>query len=208
MYRSGEAEGGVASAATVYDTTGNVSINAKFIDDDIGTFDDVDVIELLGFIEDIARNVSSRDYIPITCELTYTGAEYYPEAYFYGVNYKAGALDSVSGDRSKLTNDSISNRYLVESTPLVPGKTTTFTIHIHPGEVDWVNGSGFELVVPELVNSGSSGSGGSGSGSGGSGGSEYAEGVSTSSGGCGAVTGSLLTMIFAGAMIFRKAKRR
>ena len=207
-YRSGGADSEVKSAATIYDTTGKVSINAKFIDEDSETFDDVNLIELLGILEDIAYETESRDYIPIMCELAYSGEEYYPEAYFYGVNYKPGALDAVSGDRSKLTNDSISNRYLAEKLPLVPGKTTRFLIHIHHGDVDWLNGTGFELIVPELVSSGSSSSGGS-DGSGDSGGSgEVAEGVSSSSGGCEAVTGSLAMMIFAGAMIFRKARRK
>ncbi|MBQ9595817.1 MAG: hypothetical protein IJR35_08170, partial [Synergistaceae bacterium] len=68
--------------------------------------------------------------------------------------------------------------------------------------------TGFELIVPELVSSGSSSSGGS-DGSGDSGGSgEVAEGVSSSSGGCEAATGSLAMMIFAGAIIFKKARRK
>ncbi|MBQ6112987.1 MAG: hypothetical protein IJL10_01865, partial [Synergistaceae bacterium] len=203
-YKSGGGgtDGEVKSAATIYDTTGKVSINAKFIDEDRETFDDVNLIELLGILEDIAYETESRDYIPIMCELAYSGEEYYPEAYFYGVNYKPGALDAVSGDRSKLTNDAISNRYIAEKLPLVPGKTARFLIHIHPGDVDWLNGTGFDLIVPELVSSGSSSSGGS-DGSG-----EVAEGVSSSSGGCEAVTGSLAMMIFAGAMIFRKARRK
>ncbi|MBQ6919646.1 MAG: hypothetical protein IJQ74_04895 [Synergistaceae bacterium] len=203
-YRSGGTDGEVRSATTIYDTTGKVSINTRFIDESRDVFDDVEIIQVFGLIEDIAYVVASHDYIPLMCEVTYTGAEYYPEAYFYGVNYKPGALDAVSGDRSKLTNDSISKRFLAEKLPLVPNKTTRFLIHIHPGEVDWVNGAGFELVVPELVssNSGSGGSGDSG------GGSEYSEGVSTSSGGgCEAVTGSLAMMIFAGAIIFKKARR-
>ncbi|MBQ6919838.1 MAG: hypothetical protein IJQ74_05860, partial [Synergistaceae bacterium] len=206
--RSGGTGGEVKSATTMYDSTGQVSINTKFIDEYDESFDDVNLVELLGLIEDIAYETESRDYIPIMCELAYSGEEYYPEAYFYGVNYKPGALDAVSGDRSKLTNDAISNRYIAEKLPLVPGKTARFLIHIHPGDVDWLNGTGFELIVPELVSSGSSSSGGS-DGSGDSGGSgEVAEGVSSSSGGCEAATGSLAMMIFAGAIIFKKARRK
>ncbi|MBQ7267246.1 MAG: hypothetical protein IJR11_02635, partial [Synergistaceae bacterium] len=70
-------------------------------------------------------------------------------------------------------------------------------------EVDWVNGAGFQLVVPELTSvnvlypKSDSDSG------------EGSEGVSSSSGGCETVTGSLaMMMIFAGAMIFSKAIRR
>ncbi|MBQ6969417.1 MAG: hypothetical protein IJP85_03725, partial [Synergistaceae bacterium] len=207
-YRSGGTGGEVKSATTMYDSTGQVSINTKFIDEYDESFDDVNLVELLGLLEDIAYETESRDYSPLMCEITYTGEEYYPEAYFYGVNYKPGAMDAVSGYRSKLTNDSISRRYLAEKLSLVPGKTTSFLIHIHPGDVDWQNGTGFELIVPELVSSGSSGSGGSDDSGGGSG--EVAEGVSSSSGGCEAVTGSLamMMMIFAGAMIFSKAIRR
>ncbi|MBQ7192922.1 MAG: hypothetical protein IJR98_00950, partial [Synergistaceae bacterium] len=194
-YRSGEADGGnagVKSAATIYDTTGTVSIHAKIEDNEY-----VELMDFLSLLEEIAA-MDSRDYIPVECNIEYKGDEYYHEAYLYGVNYKPGALDALNGDRSKISDDVVANIYCVESLALVPGMNTTFIIKLHPGDVDWVNGSGFELVVPELTASAADDPT-----------PEPVSGVSSSSsGGCGAVTGSLLTMIFAGAMIFRTAKRK
>lgn len=205
-YRRGESDGGnagVKSAATLYDTTGTVSIHAKFDD-----FENIELVDFLGFLEDIVAT-DSRDYIPVECNIEYKGSEYYHEAYLYGINYKPGALDAVSGDRSKVSDDAIGNIYCVKSLALVPGMDFTFTLKIHPGEIDWVNGSGFQLVVPELA--GSSNGDGDDSDDDYDDDDDYDEsvnGVSSSSGGCGAVTGSLVTMIFAGAVILKTAKRK
>ena len=204
-YRSGKSNGGFKTSETVYAAADTVNINSKLLDEediyrlgDRARGNNIEVLELLGLVEYIA-STSSRDYVPLMCEITYNGNESYPEAYFYGVNYNAGALDAVNGDQSKLTESAVRERFLVEQIHLVPGRTETFVMHIHPDEVDWVNGAGFQLVVPELTSvnvlypKSDSDSG---------------EGVSSSSGGCGAVTGSLAMMFFAGAMIFKKAKRK
>ena len=145
-YRSGDPENGVNAAMSIYDTTGMVSVKAK-----VEGYDDaMNVLYLLSFLEDIF-GTGSRDSFPVECELEYTGEEYYPEAYFYGVNYKAGALDAVGGDYSKISDDAVNNYFMVDKLPLVPGKTVKFMLELHPGQIDWINGSGFELVVPELA---------------------------------------------------------
>ena len=209
-YRSGDEENGVNSAMSVYDTTGTVSLKAK-----VEGYDDaIDILYLLSFIEDIV-GTGSRDSFPVECELEYTGDEYYPEAYFYGVNYKPGALEAVNNDYSKVSDDAISGYFMVDKLMLVPGKTVKFILELHPGQVDWINGSGFELVVPELtaakivdsddVDSGSSGGTDSGSGSG-SGGTEVI-GVGSTSGGCESGIGIFAALILAGAFISGKAER-
>ena len=145
-YRSGDPENGVNAAMSIYDTTGTVNVKAK-----VEGYDDaMDVLYLLSFLADVV-GTGSRDAFPVECELTYNGEEYYHEAYFYGVNYKAGALDAVGGDYSKISDDAVNNYFMVDKLPLVPGKTVKFMLELHPGQIDWINGSGFELVVPELA---------------------------------------------------------
>ena len=143
-YRRGDSEGRVSPASTVYDTTGTVSVNAKLDGEE-----KIEVPYLLPMLGEMPA-VNSRDAIPVECEITYNGNEYYPEAYFYGVRYTPGTLDSVYGN-SIVSDDAVSEYFMVESLPLVPGKTVKFTMSLHPDDVDWENGSGFELVVPELT---------------------------------------------------------
>ncbi len=210
-YRRGESDGGkegVKSAMSVYDTTGTVNVNAK-----IEGYDDVNILYLLELFAEIAA-ADSSDSIPVECEIEYSGDEYYHEAYFYGVRYKAGALDAVNGDYSKISDDAVKDYFLVDRLPLVPGETVRIIMNLHSGDIDWVNGSGFQLVVPELaadeiiysddVDGGTSDE----SDSGGDSDSGGEVGVSSSSGGCETGVGIFAAMILTGALTFRTMKRR
>ena len=215
-YRNGESDGGVHSAMTVYDTTGTLSVKAK-----VEGYEGIEILYLLELFAEIAA-LDSRDSIPVECELEYKGDEYYHEAYFYGVRYKPGALDSANGDFSKISDDAVKDYFMVEKVPLVPGNTVKFVMSLHSGDIDWENGSGFQLVVPELAAYSFMGSndvdGGSGSGgdTGSDGGSQSEETESgreitvlpSSSGGCEAGTGIFAVMLLSGALIFRTMKRR
>ena len=184
-------------------------------------YEDIGILYLLELFAEIAA-LDSRDSIPVECELEYKGEEYYHEAYFYGVRYKPGALDSANGDFSKISDDAVKDYFMVEKVPLVPGKTVKFVMSLHSGDIDWENGSGFQLVVPELAAYSFMGSndvdGGSGSGgdTGSEGDSQSEETESgreitvlpSSSGGCEAGTGIFAVMLLSGALIFRTMKRR
>ena len=209
VYRDGDADGGVSSAMNIYDTTGTVSVKAKF-----NGYEDIDIPYLLGMIREVSKT-DSRDAIPVECELTYTGDEYYPEAYFYGIRCKAGAMDTLSGDYSNISDDVVSEYFLVDKLPLVPNKTLKFTIRIYPGEIDWVNGSGFQLVVPELaanVNSKDVTPSDPPTPTEPTDPEEPEDnseiGVSSTSGGCETGTGIFAAVILAGAAVLGKMKRK
>ena len=177
---------------TVYDTTGTLSVKAK-----VEGYEDIGILYLLELFAEIAA-LDSRDSIPVECELEYKGDEYYHEAYFYGVRHKPGALDSANGDFSKISDDAVKDYFMVEKVPLVPGNTVKFVMSLHSGDIDWENGSGFQLVVPELAAysfmesndvDGGSGSGGDTGSDGGSQSEETESGreitvLPSSSGGC------------------------
>ena len=209
-YRNGESDGGVNSAMTIYDTTGTVSVKAK-----IEGYEDVEIMSLLELFAEIAA-MDSRDSIPVECELEYKGDEYYHEAYFYGVRYKPGALNAANGDYSKVSDDAVKDYFVVDKLPLVPGSTVKFMMSLHPGDIDWENGSGFQLVVPELAADSGTASddvdGGTDSGGdSGSDGKESDSGITvlpSSSGGCDAGAGIFAVMILSGALIFGRMKRR
>ncbi|MBQ3394882.1 MAG: hypothetical protein IJG55_00955, partial [Synergistaceae bacterium] len=85
---------------------------------------------------------------PVTIDITYDGDEYYPEAYLCGYNYKNGTLDeNGSGE--------VDHSYMDYMISLVPHTTTTVVINLDKQYMDYINGTGFEIVVPALSGSGS-----------------------------------------------------
>ena len=122
----------------------------------------------------------------------------------------------MSGDYSKLSDDAVGDAFLIENISLVPNTTNVYTLHINPRFIDWRNGAGFEIVVPELsvadVSGDSSGteddSGSDTSGDGESGGENPITVLPSSGGGCETGVGILAAVILAGALIFRKTESR
>ena len=125
-------------------------------------------------------------------------------------------MRSWNGDYSKVSDDAVKDYFVVDKLPLVPGSTVKFMMSLHPGDIDWENGSGFQLVVPELAADSGTASddvdGGTDSGGdSGSDGKESDSGITvlpSSSGGCDAGAGIFAVMILSGALIFGRMKRR
>ena len=210
----GSESGNVNSAMSVYDKSGTLEVNVTF-----DTFEDIEILYFMSVLAELVDELSPDVFpytIPVECSIEYNGTEYYPEVYFYGFNYKPGMLDSVSGDYSKLSDDAVGDAFLIENISLVPNTTNVYTIHINPRFIDWRNGAGFEIVVPELsvadVSGDSSGteddSGSDTSGDGQSGEENPITVLPSSGGGCETGVGILAAVILAGALIFRKTESR
>ncbi|MBR4197134.1 MAG: hypothetical protein IKQ95_10585 [Synergistaceae bacterium] len=206
VYRRGEKVAGsedVNSAMSVYDKSGTLEVNVTF-----DTFEDIEILYFMSVLAELVDSISPDVFpytIPVECSVEYNGSEYYPEVYFYGFNYKPGALASVSGDYSLLTDDDVGDSFLIENISLVPNTTNVYTIHINPRFIDWRNGAGFEIVVPELSVADVSGDASETDDD--SGTADEAIGVGSSGGGCEAGVGLFAVLIFAGAVAFRAAKR-
>ncbi|MBQ3450215.1 MAG: hypothetical protein IJG34_10015, partial [Synergistaceae bacterium] len=82
---------------------------------------------------------------PVVIDITYNGDEYYPEAYLCGFNYKNGTLTAGTGE--------VDHAYMDYMISLVPHTTTTVVINLDKQYMDYINGTGIEIVVPELSNS-------------------------------------------------------
>ncbi|MBR4197136.1 MAG: hypothetical protein IKQ95_10595 [Synergistaceae bacterium] len=208
-YRPGDAgSGNVESAVRVPDKNGKINVNVTF-----QGYDEIGILYFLSLLWETVNSTSpdALPYtVPVECEVEYNGDEYYPEVYLYGFNYKPGAMDSVNGDESLLSDDAIGEAFLIENISLVPHTRNVYTIHMNPSFMEWRNGVGFEIVVPELsVADVSEDASGADDDSGGdeSGGSEVI-GIGSTSGGCEAGAGISAALILAGAFIFRKAKEK
>ena len=208
-YRPGDAgSGNVESAVRVPDKNGKINVNVTF-----QGYDEIGILYFLSLLWETINSTSpdALPYtVPVECEVEYNGDEYYPEVYLYGFNYKPGAMDSVNGDESLLSDDAIGEAFLIENISLVPNTRNVYTIHMNPSFMEWRNGVGFEIVVPELsVADVSEDASGADDDSGGdeSGGSEVI-GIGSTSGGCEAGAGISAALILAGAFIFRKAKEK
>ena len=183
------------SAMSVYDKSGTLEVNVTF-----DTFEEIEILYFMSVLAELVDELSPDAFpytIPVECSIEYKGSEYYPEVYFYGFNYKPRALASVSGDYSKLSDDAVGDAFLLEDISLVPNTTNVYTIHINPRFIDWRNGAGFEIVVPELsVADVSEDASGADDESGGdeSGGTEVI-GIGSTSGGCEALSGNMAEVI-------------
>lgn len=136
----------------------------------------------------------------IVVDITYDGDEYYPEAYLCGYNYKAGAFDS--GDFE------VNHLFMKYKIALVPHETTTVVINLSKEYMDYVNGTGFEIVIPELGESVRVDTREEGSSEAPSGEDNPITVLPSSSGGCETGTGIFAVMILAGAAILEKMKRK
>ena len=81
----------------------------------------------------------------VVIDITYNGDEYYPEAYLCGYNYKNGTLTAGTGE--------VDHAYMDYRISLVPHTTTTVVVNLDKQYLDYINGTGFEIVVPELSGS-------------------------------------------------------
>ena len=182
-----------------------------------GDLEGLDLRSLLGVFgegysngEDNVETIRANDNetYPVVVNIKYEGDEYYPEAYFYGFNYKPG---SQNGDFSEVDHSFMQYRMA-----LVPHTTSTLIINVSKEYMDFINGTGFEIVVPELSESATiytvsddyEGSTGDDTGGDDSGESEPIRVLPSSSGGCETGTGIFAALIFAGALLFRKSGRR
>ena len=208
---SGNAEGAVFSSES---GIGKISAETTF-----DTIEGLDLLELLEvFGEGYSNGNSNEDILkanddetyPLVIHITYEGDEYYPEAYFYGFNYKPGTQN---GDFSEVDHSFMEYRMA-----LVPHTTSTLVVNVSKKYMDYINGTGFEIVVPALSDSASiytvsddyAGSTGDDTGGddSGEGGVTPITGIESSSGGCETGTGIFAALIFAGALLFRKQERR
>ena len=190
---------------SVYDKSGTLEVNVTF-----DTFEEIEILYFMSVLAELVDSLSPDVFpytIPVECSVEYNGSEYYPEVYFYGFNYKPGALARVSGDYSLLTDDDVGDSFLIENISLVPNTTNVYTIHINPRFrfIDWRNGAGFEIVVPELSVADVSGDASETDDD--SGTADESIGVGSSGGGCEAGVGLFAVLICAGAVAFRAAKR-
>ena len=74
---------------------------------------------------------------PVVIDVRYDGEEYYPEAYLRGYNYKAGTQE-------------VDHVFLNYRLALVPHTTTQIVFNLDKSYMDYENGTGFEIVVPEI----------------------------------------------------------
>ena len=75
---------------------------------------------------------------PVTITIDYNGDVFYPEAYLCGYNYKAGTKE-------------VDHGFLHYKIALIPHSSTTVTINLTKNLMDYENGTGFEIVVPEVA---------------------------------------------------------
>ena len=149
---SGNGGGKVSSSESGY---GMADVSVLFEDEDInenGLLDYVTLQDLLdvfgdGLIssngdESAAIEAEDNTTYTVLVDIDYNGDEYYPEAYLYGVNYKAGSLDS--GDAE------VSNAYMQYKISLVPHTKSQVVVTLSNEYMDYENGTGFEIVVPSL----------------------------------------------------------
>ena len=197
---SGNAEGAVFSSESGLGTISTMS-----------TFGGVNGLDLPGLLavfgEGYSNGVDTETIkaeddatYSIVMDITYDGDEYHPEAYLCGYNYKAGALDS--GDFE------VDHLFLKYKIALVPHETTTVVINLSKEHMDYVNGTGFEIVIPELGESVRVDTREEGSSEAPSGEDNPITVLPSSSGGCETGTGIFAVMILAGAAILGKMKRK
>lgn len=145
---SGNSEGEVFSSEGGLDSINIMSV-----------FEETEGLDLLGLLAVFGEGYSNGEEdadalkadddatYPIVMDITYNGDEYYPEAYLCGFNYKAGTLTAGVGGE-------VDHAFLDYKIALVPHTTTTVVINLDKQYMDYFNGTGFEIVVPELSNSG------------------------------------------------------
>ena len=150
LYRKGQgAVNGstVRPAIEIEDREGKIKADIKFADLESDE-DNVSFIMLLGLLAD-SFDISPDKTVTFECSIRYDGDEYYPEAYLNGINLKPGVLEQ-AGEGFIPSQDDIDSNFLVHKMALVPHTTTKFMMTLSPRGIDWENGAGFEIYVPEL----------------------------------------------------------
>ena len=150
LYRKGQgAVNGstVRPAIEIEDREGKIKADIKFADLESDE-DNVSFIMLLGLLAD-SFDISPDKTVTFECSIRYDGDEYYPEAYLNGINLKPGVLEQ-AGEGFIPSQDDIDSNFLVHKMALVPHTTTKFMMTLSPRGIEWENGAGFEIYVPEI----------------------------------------------------------
>ena len=198
---SENAEGAVYSSAE-----GDETIEIMSQLGDTGALDFSDLLAFFGKRgyrngdEDEALKAKDDETYPVVVDIIYTGDEYYPEAYLYGFNYKSGDIEN---------GGEVDHSFLKYKISLVTHTTNTVVVNLSKEYMDYENGTGFEIVVPEL-----SGAMHSAYRNGSDETDESDEttvndiGLMSSSGGCDAGTGVFTAVLLTIALIPKKSERK
>ena len=137
----------VRPAAEIIDRSGSIKVDIA-IDGQGSNEDVVDFIEAMWRLAAIA-DISPDTVVQAECTVTYDGDEFYPEVYLNGCNLKPGTLDQVA-ERDYPVEEEIESMFSTHRFSLVPHSTVTFMLNIKPEKINFLNGAGFEIYVPEL----------------------------------------------------------
>ncbi|MBQ3395937.1 MAG: hypothetical protein IJG55_06375, partial [Synergistaceae bacterium] len=146
--KSQEADGEeVRPAAEIIDRSGSIKVDIA-IEGQGSDKDVVDFIEAMWLLAAIA-DISPDTVVQAECTVTYDGDEFYPEVYLNGCNLKPGVIDQVA-ERDYPVQEEIESMFSTHRFSLVPHSTVTFMMNLKPEAINFLNGAGFEIYVPEL----------------------------------------------------------